>query len=637
MDNLEQLKAFAEKPNREQGFDLYKNELNRVNQNIPNRDDPTIQANFRTNRLAARPRGFVQSGLLRERQELYDTLKANYQGLNSLNTDQPDISADDVEVIKYIPNSRIAYYNKLIKEGIKSKLSLCDVNYVDQVWMQDDDRRKLKRILNKLVDPNKSNNAFTAMPTNRYGAKYTCNNGNIQGEFYNPGEVALNSYEKQDGCACSLDEKVSKTHDILSIINDYQNELMQKIDLLQSTSVLDEIPMDPKLHKLISYTRDQLLETHVDYETFLRITDAFSEITQRQKSKYLLSIIDPFKHKFTKVPSELPIPSSSFSIRSNVNLVTNATGNVAFAINPFYLTTTSGNTSFSVNNDVSLTGLVASNFFLGVDIGQSLPVALYNKYRLSSAGLRLTFTSSQLSSTGFATCSVDFADTIVTGTGASNATYSTYGVFNNIENAYFKETKATRNGDSISMNYIPLDSSFVDYQTVNASKQGFVFIGYIAGAQALTTIARLDIVLNFEALVAAQYTDYLPCQVYTGGLDDLKSVNRVLVALQQENKPLSTESISEVAKTVAPDVIYDKQAKMNLGVPKIIKDKVVETVKDLQNIKNEVIDKLIPKEKKRGIFGKLMDVLSPISSGIMNAGVSMLGNSLMAPFGSKAF
>jgi len=187
------------------------------------------------------------------------------------------------------------------------------------------------------------------------------------------------------------------------------------------------------------------------------------------------------------------------------------------------------------------------------------------------------------------------------------------------------------------MNYIPLDSSFIDYQSVGTSKQGFVFIGYIAGAQASTTIARLDIVLNFEALVAAQYTDYLPCQVYTGGMDDLKSVNRVLVALQQDNKPLSTESISEVAKAVAPDTVYDKQAKINLGVPKIIKDKVVETVKDLQNIKSEVIDKMIPKEKKRGIFGRLMDVLSPISSGIINAGVSMLGNSLMAPFGSKAF
>lgn len=563
------------------------------------------------------------------------------------------LSQNDAEIlVAGIPNSKLVWANVVIKRIVNgTNVSPCDVSLLEAMWMPDTSKDMLKKLTAK------AKKDVSADITPRYPTRGkivpSCDAGVVKFNIKNPGVYnmytgqwenypdrqsmynEIREYNKygnnvdyttglvKDSCGCEDDVIVDRISQTANDITKLQNELVAKLQLKEDTSILDTLNIDPKYKKLIDYVRNNLYDSHIDLNTLKKISDAFSEITDLQKSKYFLSVLDPFKHRGTKIPTEIPVPTANFSIRSNLNLTTNALGNCAFFLNPFYLTTDSM-TMMAVNNDSSLTGASFSDSFLGIDIGQSMPAPFYTKYRLVSAGLRLTFTSSQLQSTGFATVGVDFSNQIPNFVG-NNVGNGTYAYFNNIENSYFKETKATRNGESLQVNYIPLDSSFTDFTDVGVSKGGFNICGYISGAQASTTIARVDIVLNYEATVAVNYTDYLPCQVFTGNIDELKHVNRVAISLQQENKSLSPESLKEVVQEVLPQTDFGN--KVYVGLPKPILDMSYKTIDDLDKLKKKFIEKQtenIPVSKKNSILGSIMSFMNPIASGVLQAGAKNL-------------
>ena len=155
------------------GVDLYELEYN-TNMNkqaIPSRTDPKVIETFSKNRSNQRYYGSVQLGKLKERTELKDLL-LNNDIINYLNSKgNGSVDASVIDVIDYIPNSRLAYYNKMIKMGLQSGLSPCDIDAVNNVWMSQDNIAKLKRLLTTMLDPQKT--TFTILPSSRSGAIVT--------------------------------------------------------------------------------------------------------------------------------------------------------------------------------------------------------------------------------------------------------------------------------------------------------------------------------------------------------------------------------------------------------------------------------------------------------------------------------
>ena len=58
---------------------------------------------------------------------------------------------------------------------------------------------------------------------------------------------------------------------------------------------------------------------------------------QVQNFDYLSNMLRPEKARGSKIPSQIPIPSCSFQLHNSIALKTNASGNLAFIMNPFFL------------------------------------------------------------------------------------------------------------------------------------------------------------------------------------------------------------------------------------------------------------------------------------------------------------
>jgi len=609
------------------GVDLYELEL-RNRGNIPNFNDPKIQINLKKNRLDYNPNGSFQLGILEERNSLYNMLRTQ-EMIKMINSRRAaiDITQDDIEVVKYIPNSRFAWFNKLIKSALQNDMTTCDQQALLKIWLSPENRGRLQKLTNKLVDPRIQD--FTMMPTNRSGMRYKCERGLVRANFYNPGSVAL-PYEdvgknngECHGCSSSKVQKDDVVKVIDNIIN-AQNEIANQIEESQYNESFFGVNMDAKMKKLLMKVREFADKNQTTIKEAQQLGEYIAKSYNDNKLHYLLSIVNPFRNRIAKIPTEIPIPSSSFSIRQNFNLISNASGNVAFGFNPFALYANTTLTTFGVNNDATLSGSTTSNFFTGVDAAQNLPIALYSKFRLVSSAIRLTFTSSQLSSTGFATVSVDFSDVNGALVGVPLATLLKYGLFSNIENAYFKESKATKNGDTLDLNYIPIDSSFTDYLNVGSARPGFTFVGYISGAEKSTTIARIDLVANYEALVATEYTDYLPSQVYTGSLDELKTVNSLVSTLQQRGQSPTPENLTLIADE--QNKTGDSEGSneiIDLPLSKANIENKANEIARLENIKNAAIS-IIP-DKKFIDYERFNELATNSLKSILKKGVNMIG------------
>lgn len=473
---------------------------------------------------------------------------------------------------------------------------------------------------------------------NKYDGSTDWSTGRVKQEFLpkcSP-SISINQTPSttMNDCSChETDEAfVDLGSNYLRKLSSLRDEYESKLKIHQETSALDFLDADDKYKKLIDYVRDTLYEKHIPWNKFMEITKAFNSITAMQESKYILSLINPFQHRLTKIPSEFPIPTSSFSIRHNFNLTTNASGNVALAYSPFFLAVSGAtNSSLAVNNDVSLTGSASSNFFLGLAAGQVPPANFYSRYRLVSAGLKITFTSSELNSTGFCTVGIDFVDAGVTSVGIANTVLAQYGDFSLIENTYFKDSKATRSGDSLQLNYIPLDSSYLDFASPGVGRTAFQFLAYVAGAQASTVVARVDIVANYEGTVANGFTDFLPCQVYTGELEDLKFVSSALSGVKNANAALSPANLEKAL--LKND--SDKPQVIVAGQPKQSIQQALEMVNVLNELSKHTTDQIKEKiedpDKKKSWLNKAMDYTAPIASHIMQAALGALGKKYTLP------
>jgi len=299
-------------------------------------------------------------------------------------------------------------------------------------------------------------------------------------------------------------------------------------------------------------------------------------------------------------------------------LTTNALGNVAFVFNPYWLTnSTNLATHFGLNNNAALTGAGASNFFLGLDVGQTLPAPFYPKYRVVSSGLRLYCYPSSNNDNGIAVISVTFEEIVGALAGSALPGSAQFGDFNQIENGYYKQTTTLASREVQEHVYIPLDDSFFDYQTTAfTGKAGFAWTGYISGAAASSSIARVEVITNYEAVLDNQYTDYLPSETVSTEMEP-KNIYPLVGKLKNLDK-LNFKTITEQLRE--DNALYAPEDVLELPAPPKEKKKVESAIKELSSEISDVMKDFfpsVPKEKQSDWLSTVMDVVSPISSSII--------------------
>ena len=369
----------------------------------------------------------------------------------------------------------------------------------------------------------------------------------------------------------------------------------------------------------------------MDFERIKNAVDALQQFNSRQEYNYLNNLLHPEKCKAVKIPSPIPVPSCSFQLHNCVTLSTNASGNLAFVFNPFFLasekslrgydlpaaddieaTTITPNyfTTLLVNNDPTLTGAFENKNFMPVNIGQVIP-NVYDQYRLVSASLVVKYIGRLDIVSGVIGGAVvfdenphlggnyDFPNTIMSEFDTSS--FSKYGNFDLAMDSFYHQENLTLEG--LRELYFPIDNSFEEYvritdgshlnmtNGIHASvvseqdyyKSGFNWLVYVLGAPASSACFKVDIYCNFECLPNAAFLNYLPLTMSPVGISSQEKRRANMIIQQKPVMKANEESI--VKGTVMPSIwekLKNKFSNKLPGIGKLIAKGIISMIPGLK-------------------------------------------------------
>jgi hypothetical protein len=538
--SIDQLKEIAGKVNPG-GVDLYELAKKPVQQsNIPSKTDPAIQQSFDKNRLEDRSRGPYQAAVYQERIALRDLLRRGRVQLNAMGSNEITLSDKEIlDLTKYIPNSRFTYYNRLIKNAIKSgKTSTCDINFVDSIWMNEEAKTALKRLLIKFFDPELE--GYTVDPTqSKSGLPIQCVGKALKFNLYNPGLMdyptpCCNSCKSGEVCESKPQQLMQSAKHIdvkllaRTVAENLTNALNMDNQESESYEFLDN-SVAKLLNKLYSYLKNGCKVQQLR-NLLIQLT---SDMASVKKNDYLISLLCPFLRMDHKVPKRIQQYTSSISISTIVTIYSNALGNAAVVFQPFYMAPLAGlGTTFFVNNHATLTGTASNNNFLGVNIGQT-PAVAYNMYSLVSFGARFRPLGSLNTTKGFSVLSMQYdPDIAAANAGIASASAQQYGQFNLIDNGYYRQTiqniVGCRDTSFLFARYCPMGDDWATFLPIGTAKNGLAYTWYCTGAAASEAVCQVEIVVNYECTAGAAITDWVPATQTTLKYSQLQETYDIL-------------------------------------------------------------------------------------------------------------
>jgi hypothetical protein len=304
----------------------------------------------------------------------------------------------------------------------------------------------------------------------------------------------------------------------------------------------------------------------IDLNKFSDTVDALIYLKKEQEADYYTYLVRPEKSKGCKIPSQIPIPSSSFQLRQSINVSTNASGNLAFAFIPFYLGTSGSPTggTFFFNNNAGLNGSSPSNFFTSTDIGQLIP-SVYSSFRLVSSSIVVKYTGRLDIVQGVIGGAIIFESSVGHAPyGVVSSNLAKYGDFNLSQDAFFQQEHHLVNG--IREIYFPLDSSYEQYYQLNTTKMGFAQFVYILGGPPSSNIAKVDFFLNFECLPDSSFLNYIPTSSSYSSIQNKDEMIR-----KAQNTSITKESVLAPSETLLEKSTFEKVIDVMGGViPSIV-------------------------------------------------------------------
>lgn len=356
---------------------------------------------------------------------------------------------------------------------------------------------------------------------------------------------------------------------------------------------------DKNMLNYIGRLYKQLNGDTVDIDDLENIVDVLAKYKQKSEYSYLENLIYPEKAKGCKIPSAIPVPSTSFQLHNSFTLSTNSKGNLAMVCNPFYLynntdlesiVTTDSTlgemsfipnyySSFYYNNNESLTGHENNMSFVPLNVGQGIP-NVYDQYRLVSASIIAKYIGRMDITSGVIGGAIVFDENQIVGSngefiqgGTSTDNFnsiiewtSKYGNFDLAEDSFYHQENLCLEG--LRMLYFPIDNTFEEYtklggssvtklshygtlplpapvvkQTEDVNKSGFNWMIYVLGAPPSTSCFKIDIYCNFECLPNASFLNYMPITPSCGYVSPQEKKESITIV---QNKPVmkSTETIT---------------------------------------------------------------------------------------------
>lgn len=291
----------------------------------------------------------------------------------------------------------------------------------------------------------------------------------------------------------------------------------------------------------------------IDLSKFKDIVGALEYMKKVQEHEYYNTLARPEKTRGSKIPTQIPIPSSSFQLKQSFYITTNALGNASVIINPYYLASSGTSSTVFLNNAAGLNGTASDNNFNAINVGQVIP-AVYNQYRLVSGSVVAKYVGRLDTVQGLIGGAIIFDQTLIpTAVGLPLASAAKYGDYNLAQDAYFQQENYSLQG--MRELYFPLDTTWEQYQPLGTSKNGFGFLLYVLGAPPSSTVYKVDIYFNMECLPDVTFLNYVPTSISQATTIGKEEAIRAI-----QEQPITKES--EMAPTTrGGESFFDKVTK----------------------------------------------------------------------------
>ena len=358
----------------------------------------------------------------------------------------------------------------------------------------------------------------------------------------------------------------------------------QPMPLSVTTENSDEKVLDnyeQAFMKYLVHLYTQMSGEKIDLNSLKGSFDMLDRIKSMRDQDYLKTLTLPEKTRGAKIPSPIPTPTSSFQLKQSFTVTTNALGNAAVMVNPYFLEDNTSGTVEStvyVNNSATLSGNSPDDNFTSINVGQAIP-PVYSQYRVVSASIVARYTGR-----------LDIVQGNIGGAiiydvgiqpkpaGQISNIAAKYGDFNLAKDAYYQQEHMALEG--IRELYFPLDNSYEEYTPFGAARPGFNYFIYLQNLPPSTTSVRFDMYVNFECLPNNEFLNYIPVSKGCGVIspDQKPAAIRAVTT-----RPIVTAATADETPKKSGDFFGNLIGKVGSFLPKIgdIAKNVIPVVGDL--------------------------------------------------------
>lgn len=391
----------------------------------------------------------------------------------------------------------------------------------------------------------------------------------------------LPSYQNQ------AEEKQEKTS-----INPYGDSYIESSPIIDTRDSIVLQNADKRYLRFLYDMWSTLKQPRIDLKQLNSVMQCYNEMQKDYQEEYLNVLFNPERQANAKIPSLFPVPSSSFLSHQQVSITTNASGNISFTWNPFFLqdaASGANQSTFFVNNNSTLTGSSSNDNFFATDIGYNqLPGGLYSQYRVVGASIVVTYTGRMDIVSGVIGIGIglnQYASPNIVTTGKDSSS-QVFGNFNLIDDLYFsKRTQAVNGCRAI---YFPLDNRFLQFTQMatsvagTGSVNGFYFAFYGANLPASSPCLRVDFYIQYECTVKPEFNGYL---TQSPGQYSNKNWLETTSQIIHRNPGMVTQTTSDVPDNVAGvGGFMDFATKLLGGAKKLLNGPVGDAIQSIPGV-----------------------------------------------------
>ena len=336
--------------------------------------------------------------------------------------------------------------------------------------------------------------------------------------------------------------------------------------------IIDEENNSVFLVDKLKNLKNDLNKDKLDLRRIQNEINQISKIDKEENYEYMKDLLDPIKRKGVKIPSNKLIPSCSFQLHNSFNFASNPAGMDLFYLNPFFLANDKAleNLNLPTPDGYSCylrpkigVGTYFANVESTADGGNNLPKNwyfpkqsvyqcvpnVYTKYRVVSACMTLQYIGPLESVQGIMGGAIVYKKTRSLGIRYDQRAQDTGGISGTrcVELAEYANIETIRDSfyhqenyclEGLKMIYFPLDNSFEDFKKVfdgkgarcyvtnngnvnyyqieipnDSMKDGFGWVVYMQGVNAVGANFKLDYYINYECLPDPSFLNYIPISI----------------------------------------------------------------------------------------------------------------------------